>query len=153
MNHHYEDILNLTKAKPRWFDEHAVPRFCDFGPRLTANIYADEAVLLVVECQNCGQPFRVALSWGFADKAIRKTPSLTERARDSGLEYGDPPNIRCCPAGPTMNSVPRRVLEFWTRDTPGDWIRWPEREGEIRCSWWDESDGGAAVSPSRGEGG
>ena len=40
-------------------------------------------------------------------------PTLSERIRDMTIAYGDPPNIGCCPAGPTMNSVPRRVLEYW----------------------------------------
>ena len=31
------------------------------------------------------------------------------------LHYGDPPNDGCCDAGPTMNSVPHRVIEYWVK--------------------------------------
>lgn len=35
--------------------------------------------------------------------------------KDGTIHYGDPPNVGCCPAGPTMNCWDLRVLEFWER--------------------------------------
>lgn len=132
MNHHYSDLRALSPHDPLWFDEHAVPRFCEFSPDQTANIYASEAVLFVVECQNCCREFHVCMSWCWSDRTRsgKPMPSLSEQVRNRSLHYGDPPNVECCPAGPTMNSVPRLVLEFWSR-TGGDrtWRRAPELEG------------------------
>jgi hypothetical protein len=51
MNTEYDDIRALTAEPPKWWDEFAVPRYCDFRPRSAANIYAREAALLLIECQ------------------------------------------------------------------------------------------------------
>lgn len=40
---------------------------------------------------------------------------LSDLIAACALEYGDPPNIECCAAGPSMSSVPRRVLEYWVK--------------------------------------
>lgn len=134
MNHCYRDILDLSPTPPLWFDEHAVPRFCDFAPNETANIYADEACLLLIECQSCGTEFPVAFTWCKHDHIFpgRPAASLSDRVRENSLDYGDPPNIECCPAGPTMSSMPIRVAEFWTRADarPRGWERVPELEVE-----------------------
>lgn len=119
MHNDYSDIRDRIQEQPKWFDECAVPRYCDFAPRETANIYAEQRVLAEVDCQNCGRMFRVAFSWGVLD-GCRGVPSLEQDIRDRALHYGDPPNIQCCPAGPTMNSVMRRVVEFW-RQAPNVW--------------------------------
>jgi hypothetical protein len=58
----YADILDRINEPPKWFDEHAVPRYCDFAPREVAYIYAQEAVLVLIHCQNCKAGFRVAFS-------------------------------------------------------------------------------------------
>ena len=42
MNTEYDDIRALIAEPPRWWDEFAVPRYCDFHPRRAANIYARE---------------------------------------------------------------------------------------------------------------
>lgn len=52
----YHDIMSKLGC-PLWFDENAVPRYCEFHPHYLANIYADEAVLLHVGCQVCHIPF------------------------------------------------------------------------------------------------
>jgi hypothetical protein len=44
MLQHYEDILSRIAEPPRGFDEHGVPRYCDFAPHRIANIYAREIV-------------------------------------------------------------------------------------------------------------
>lgn len=93
-----------------WFDENAVPRYCDFDPRRSASIYVSEVALAEVRCQGCGTLFRVAFS---AVNVREKT--VAENILDRTLHYGDPPNTRCCDAGPCMNSEPRRVLQYWSR--------------------------------------
>ena len=118
----YEDLHALTSDPPSWYDENGVPRYAEFAPKLVANIYADEAALLEIECQACGAKFMVALSWDMRD---------LERE----FEYGDPPNLGCCSAGPTMNSVPLRVHEFWRRESYGEWKRISEKEKEVECEW------------------
>jgi hypothetical protein len=141
MKHTYECIRSRIPEDPKWFDEDGVPRYDAFTPRLTANIYARQSCLLLIECQNCGQDFRVAMSWRTHEHAFGgKSSDLATRVADGTIHYGDPPNIECCPAGPTMNSVPRKVLEFWRDDLTGvgDWQRVPELERDIACDWADE---------------
>jgi hypothetical protein len=48
---HYGDILDSVPGEPLWWDENAVPRFCEFSLDKLANIYASEAVLLLISCQ------------------------------------------------------------------------------------------------------
>jgi hypothetical protein len=115
MNNQYEDIRCRIAEDPVWWDERAVPRYCKFSPNRLANIYARECCLLLVACQDCGHAFRVAMSWN--------TISSQPPALDS-LDYGDPPNIDCCPAGPTMSTVTLSILEFWQLHHPA-----PGRQG------------------------
>jgi hypothetical protein len=114
----YRDILDRIPEKPRWFDEHAVPRFCEFSPDKCADIYCSEVVLAEIECQNCGEIYRVAFSDGiyrmnFSDEeANEKFGGLRDEIIGRTLRYGDPPNA-CCGAGAFESSIPRRVLEYW----------------------------------------
>lgn len=105
----YTDITERIAEPPLWWDESGVPRYCDFAADRVANVYAREAVLFEIACQACGREFRVALSSG-------KAPSIADAIRSHELHYGDPPNVGCCVAGHTMNSVPLRVLQYWRRD-------------------------------------
>ncbi len=131
MNHHYRDITDKL-GPPLWWDEYAVPRYCDFAPTEVAYIYAGEAVLLLIECQSCGSEFRVAMTCN----ELHGSPSLATLIRSDEIHYGDPPNAECCAAGPTMNSVPKRVLEYWTNDGEcWEWKRFPELERDIACEW------------------
>lgn len=123
MHRYYGDILERIAEPPRWFDEHAVPRFGEFSPKNIANIYAHECALVLIACQACGQRFQVAFSWHPWVSGVERT-ALSERITD--LHFGDPPNMECCPAGPTMSSDALRVLEFWVHD--GGWHRQPELE-------------------------
>ena len=134
MNTDYEDIRSLSPTEPKWFDENAVPRYCDFHPKEVADIYAREVCLLRIECQNCRHVFLVAMSWSIKD-AAHKTPRLSDDIARNEIHYGDPPNINCCGGGPTMNSVPKAVLEFWSCETPHHWERVPQLEHEIDCGW------------------
>lgn len=121
MHHDYSDITSLTDASPKWHDENGVPRYCDFHPDQMANIYAFEAVLASIECQACKTEFRVAFSelnqrhklWDEAGK--KRIAFLSDLILDRTLHYGDPPNTRCCDAGPSMNSIPISVIEYWIK--------------------------------------
>jgi len=130
MNHSYTDIRDRL-GEPVWWDEYAVPRYCEFVPDKTANIYSHEAVLLLVRCQNCGEQFRVAMSWCSMEQ-VKGWPALADRIADGSIHYGDPPNAGCCPAGPTMNSEALCVLEYWKRESFGDeWKRDDALEMEL----------------------
>ncbi len=113
MHRYYDDILNRVAEQPRWFDEVAVPRFGDFTPEAIADIYADRCVLMQIECQRCGKSFDVAMSRSMA-AVLEQDYTLWEHV--DSLHYGDPPNVRCCAAGPSMNSTSVRVIEAWERD-------------------------------------
>ncbi|GGX57238.1 hypothetical protein GCM10007385_27620 [Tateyamaria omphalii] len=139
MHTHYRDILDRVSDPVLWFDEAAVPRFEPFSPKLTANIYAQEAVLVRIECQGCRTEFDVAFTSPAASKPIepddtryRKYPLLQDYISSRKLHYGDPPNIRCCAAGASMNSIPKTVLEYWVK---------PYALGEgLGCSWPNRLD-------------
>ncbi len=128
MKRYYKDILELSNWPPKWFDENGVPRFCEFSPDRCAGFYADEVVLMVIQCQSCKHEFKVCLS---ADAMERvRTEGLADAVRSNEIDYGDPPNMQCCAAGPSMNSIPIRVLEFWYLD--GKWERDSSLEREIK---------------------
>lgn len=113
MHAKYSDIRSLIDKEPLWFDENAVPRYCEFHPWECANIYARQAALLLIECQGCAKPYTVALSWGPLDPDV----ALERRVRNFSVHFGDPPNAceQTCFAGATMNSIPIRCLQFWKR--------------------------------------
>jgi hypothetical protein len=129
MHQHYKDILDRIGEPPTWFDEYGVPRFEDFSPRRLSNIYAKEAALAQVSCQCCGHTFKVALTDAFASGPL----ALSDEIRLGRVHYGDPPNVHCCPAGPSSNSVMHGILEYWLRDyeVSLDWQRDPTLEGTV----------------------
>jgi hypothetical protein len=133
MNADYEDITSQL-GTPQWWDENAVPRYCEFEPKHLADIYAREAVYLLIACQNCRKGFRVGMSWGVFQN-MRGVPSLSQGVKDQSIHYGDPPNNDCCPVGITMNSIPIRILEFWKRGDDFDWQRVEELEISIDVEW------------------
>lgn len=135
---YYKDIMSRIKEEPRWFDENGVPRYCHFDPRKCANIYARECCLFHIKCQGCGKDFNVCMSWNTMSGYLQNQKSIKEKIqKDKYLHYGDPPNVECCSAGPTMNSVPVKVLEFWDLSNPSLPKRVPECEIDIRADWWD----------------
>jgi hypothetical protein len=87
----YRDIRERIPEPPTWFDECAVPRYCDFTPHYAANIYAREAVLFLIECQACGHQFRVCLT-SCPDKPMlrRCTGEIHGNARNQGRSFGAP---------------------------------------------------------------
>jgi hypothetical protein len=148
MHRDYEDIRSRIAEPPQWFDENAVPRYCPFAPQHVANLYACEVVLAEIACQACGRLFHVAFSMDLMEQT-RTERTLEDLIRGRHLHYGDPPNVGCCAVGPTMNSVPRRVLEYWRchhREYVGpggtitdmryfDWRREPALELSIEPDW------------------
>lgn len=123
MNRNYRDILSRIDVAPLWFDECAVPRFCEFSPHEIADIYADECALVLISCQSCEREFHVAMS----SKGSRTYRSLADGAAAGTVHFGDPPNVGCCLAGPSMTSNDLRVLQFWRR-AQFAWERVPELE-------------------------
>lgn len=118
MHAEYTDILERISTEPLWWDEYAVPRYCEFSPRMMANIYAQEAVLLLISCAfGPLHHFKVAISQpqpGSAD--------LASEILNRIIHYGDPPRGQSCRDGDT-SSVPIRVLQYW-RKTGTPWPEW-----------------------------
>jgi len=135
MNQFYDDILSRITEPPKWWDEQAVPRFDDFSPDQVNNAYADEVVFFLIGCQQCRREFKVTVSANSLDVGERE--HLLTQIRNGSLHYGDPPNVNCCSAGPTMNSVPLRVLEYWRRSkAPSDhWTRLSDLETLALPDW------------------
>jgi len=153
MKHHYRDIRERIAEEPLWWDEEGVPRYCEFAPNETNNIYADQAILLLIACQGCRKEFKVCMSQAryrayinaserlgrndLTDEDI-KDYTLKEFVRSKRIHYGDPPNTGCC-GGTTMNCIDLKVLEFWERPN-FDWVRVPELEIEIeKAEDYDEA--------------
>jgi hypothetical protein len=66
------------------------------------------------------------------DRITGDVPTLARRIQSGSLHYGDPPNMQCCPAGPTMNCEDLHVLEYW--------IRKPSRVGKVITEWHQVPD-------------
>ena len=141
MHTDYTDIRSKIKKEPLWFDEDAVPRYDKFTPKLIADIYADECALVLIACQNCHHEFKVSFATSPMDMVRfkmmygkKKTPpTLRGLIVSRSIHYGDPPNIRCCAPGPSMNCDDIRVLEYWVRDFKKiiTWKRVPKLEIEL----------------------
>jgi hypothetical protein len=146
MHPSYHDIISRIGTPPLWYDEHAVPRYCVFEPGRSASIYIGELALVEISCQDCGRKFQVA----FSSINCGELPVATA-IRAKTLDYGDPPRhdyLDKCVAGDTMNSQPRRVLEYWHRhdkafvDDRGrasqqyfNWVRDKSLEIDIEPYW------------------
>lgn len=122
----YHDLREKL-GEPLWHDDQGVPRYAAFQPS-ACGVYDQYVALLDVACQACGQSFLVSDST--SDEAHPPKFPTREDAGDFG--YGDAPwhdEGRC--AGITMNTVTRRVVEFWTKDGgpyKSDWRRRPQYE-------------------------
>lgn len=122
MKENYLDILSRIDEEPTWFDQNGTPRYGEFHPDGCPNIYSHLVVLMRITCQACYRPFDVELhdsSWG------RK-----ELLPPKKWHYGDPPRHDC--VGDSMNCEDIEVLQVWSRDDCGDWIRCPVFEGPIK---------------------
>ena len=129
MHTNYKDILEKL-GEPLWWDENAVPRYCEFSPNNLANIYACECVLMKIACQNCGTNFYVAMSNSGYDRNYK----LYSFENDLHyLHYGDPPNTDCCWPGASMNCEDLNILQFWKKDKESnyEWVRVPKNEIDL----------------------
>jgi len=120
MNNNYKDILDRIKEPPKWWDKNGTPRYGEFHPDLCPDLYASEIALLRIACQGCGYLFDVEVHKSYADKG-----KLSDAPQD--IFYGDPPNVGCCAAGPTMSSISLHVIQFWQRENYR-WVRRPAYE-------------------------
>lgn len=134
MKHGYYDIMEAAGGKePLWWDVNGTPRFAPFEPKMVPDIYSREVGLLRIACSNCGREFDVAMSssWWDTIEAKSQTP-LADLIKNRTIHYGDPPNVNCCPAGPTMNSDPLRVIGYWRRNHESfSWDRLKEFEIDL----------------------
>jgi len=128
MYNYLADIIDKL-GEPIWWDsEAAIPRYCKFHPDELNNIYAREAALILIECQNCGHQFKISEDWERMDGILHSRQLLSDAIKEGRwLGYSDPPNIRCCSAGPSMSSDVIRVLEFWKQENL-EWVRCAEFE-------------------------
>ena len=117
MHRYYKDILSRISEQPKWFDEYAVPRYCDFEPNKCANIYTNECALVLIQCQACHHKFQVC----FSEKPF-SYGKIWKRIQSKEMHYGDPPNIECCAEGLAMTSESIRVLEYWKK-VDYEWVR------------------------------
>ena len=116
----YGDIIEQL-GQPLWWDDNGVPRYRKFHPEL-CGVYANIIILLLIKCQHCDKHFFVAKEISSYDQT---TPTPTPK-RWWEWHYGDPPPHGC--SGDAANSVPLRIVEFWTREF-SEWRR--NRTNEI----------------------
>jgi hypothetical protein len=136
MHNYYDDIIERL-GDPTWWDEVGCPRYCKFLPNKINDIYAKEAVLLLISCQSCECEFKVAMSIGPFDSLLGGITSLKKEILEKTIHYGDPPNINCCAAGPTMNCNDIKIIEYWERDN----FSW-ERKHDLEISLIQENENG-----------
>jgi hypothetical protein len=136
MRQEYADIVSRL-GPPLWWDEYSAPRYEPFDPRMCNNIYASEACLLEIACQQCGETFMVAASSDKYSEAIEGHPAMSVEIRGGWIHWGDPPFHDC--VGSTMNCEDLRVVEFWSRDRL-DWQRVPELEVVLQDHWSGEDE-------------
>ena len=127
----YDDIRALTPFEPQWYDANGTPRYCEFRPFESPNVYAREIALLEIACQHCGEIFLVEQHRDELQEAYRKAcgaqdAGLAEAVRQRTITYRDPPLHHC--DGDTMLSATLRVVEFWRREPQFQWARVPELE-------------------------
>lgn len=109
----YRDITAPLGA-PRWWDENAVPRYCDFHPDYLANIYGEEAALVALKCASCG----VLLPCALSKSRFHVLGDGSMFLASGGLRdafYGDPPHHSCEGGGDSMTADIYHVIEKWTR--------------------------------------
>lgn len=116
MKRAYDDITSRIAEPPSFFQADGVPRWGPFHPDVSPGIYADETALVEIACQSCDRRFRVMFEHSRSDHPPQ--PKIVDRIVQRSLFYGDPPNVDCCMSGPSMNSVPIRVVEYWSRSDP-----------------------------------
>ena len=99
MHTYYRDILSRIQEEPTWWDSNGCPRYGEFNPELSLDIYADEVILLLISCQSCRKEFKVEMHFSIFDRYdISKMPpeklanfKETLESGDCLIHYGDPP--------------------------------------------------------------
>lgn len=125
MHNDFKDIISAAcGAIPLWWDQNGTPRFVKHHPRHCPDIYADTVVLMEIACQSCHREFEVQMSSGLFRNIRLQGPG-------KGMpNYGDPPNVGCCPSGATMTCDDLRILEWWDRNNKTrTWKRVRKNEG------------------------
>jgi hypothetical protein len=129
MQHDFDDITSRIKEPPTWYDANGTPRYGEFNPRMSPNIYARMVLLIRIACQECKREFFVEMNEGPFTSMKDFHPQK--------VHYGDPPRHEedgdgnPCWAGNTMNCEDLEILQCWTRFGTRDWERHPEFEGPI----------------------
>lgn len=128
----FDDIRSRITEPPTWFDCNGVPRYGDFHPTLSPNIYADQVLLYEIACQACNARFLVEENWSSMDFNCiahgRPNPTLQDRVVNVDIHFGDPPCWDC--AGATMNCIDIKTVQFWDRENEDrEWERQPNMEG------------------------
>ena len=121
MHANYEDIVSRIVEKPTWWDNNGTPRYGVFHPNLSPDIYTNHVGLFRISCQSCGMRFNVEMHDGIWGDRMRFRPAK--------WHYGDPPIHGC--VGDTMNCEDLAIMEFWTKESLGDWERKTQYEGII----------------------
>jgi hypothetical protein len=132
----YRDITDRIAGRPLWWDEQGVPRYSEFSPGLSSNIYAVEVALVEIACSACGELFQVSFSYhpaGFELPFPEGVDGLADAIRKREVHYVDPPNYGNCQSGPSMSCYDLRVLQYWERREKGygDWTRDSRLEIEL----------------------
>jgi len=133
----YRDIRSRIKEEPIWYDDNGVPRYDKFSPDLVSSIYAQEALLVKIKCQDCHSVFFVGVCYSDMEKIFNRHAASYEEhikdylnAKDKNkryfpFHYGDPPAHGC--VGDTMNCEDIQIIEFWKKEK-FVWKRKPEYE-------------------------
>lgn len=136
MHNDFKDITEKM-GKPVWYDALGYPRYSQFRPNETSNIYADVVIYYRIACQSCREQFMVADSYtvydlwstkkfidykekvkmkddeAISDHILPFFKSLSAEDFSWFIHYGDPPSHGC--VGDTMNCEDLNVVEFWLR--------------------------------------
>lgn len=126
MKRAYDDLLSLTGRKPSFFQAEGVPRWADFQPGDSTSPYAVDCAIVEIACQLCDMRFHVLM-----ESTSRDRTTVEEQIRTSTLAYRDPPNVGCCPGGPSTTSETVRVIEYWRRQRTFTW----ERDGTLETAF------------------
>lgn len=125
MHNDYRDILKRINEKPVWYDPNGVPRYDRFHPHMLPDIYCQEAVLVEIKCQDCGEIFLVGASYDRltdilkGQTTVRFSDELAVAQRNNRQWppewwWGDPPRHGCI--GDTMSATTVRLVELWKRE-------------------------------------
>jgi len=109
----YQDITSKL-GEPQWYDEYKVPRYSEFTPNQIAEIYADEAALVLAQCEHCHKQFKIAFSSDLLESMSAPYNALKNHILKNDMYCGSPPNDTCFdPAAFPYGLMPIKVPEYW----------------------------------------